>query len=285
MYKNNNFLCLLNSTPERTQTLPLRPKLLKIIFGLIMLISSNLAFSASCWRAISIPQSIGQITTIPADCTTIPGGFGWAKVGLSYNGNTPADLYVRISLNDSHVAGWKFEPLLVFSHYDTNGKPVIFTDLLTCVGCNNFVILDHFPPEQGIPQHNDRVRLRYGFNGNCIYSAPQNGAIVRNSNCRDVTPEMIYIVKSTGNGTYRLQQEVNNQCLYALNTNGATAHNWGCWNDPNMRFTFDASNGGFRLHHISTNQCLYGSQHQAGPVYSWVCWNDPNMVYFIDIVN
>lgn len=244
-------------------------------------ILSNHSFSASCWEATDIPQTDGQITIIPSDCTTIPDGYGWGYI-VDWYSNPPADdIHVKIPLNHSLVNGWVFDSFLIFGQYDSNGNPEIFTDSVLG-GNNSFIILEHYPPEQGIPQHNNRVRLRHGKTGNCIYGVAQDGGLIRNSDCQNVDSEMTYIVKYAGGNSYRLQQEDNNQCIYTDNNKGK---NSGCWVDLNMRFRFDDASGGFRLRHVNSNYCLYGNNRNSGIVKSWYCWNDPNMVYFIDIID
>jgi hypothetical protein len=186
-------------------------------------------------------------------------------------------------LDDSRVNGWVFEPLLVFSHYDSTGKPVILTDLIPCIDCDNSMWLTPFPPVQGIPLNGDRVRLRHKQTGKCIYSLSSNGEKARNWDCWN-DPGMVYVLDDAGSGTFRLRHELYGQCLYTQAWNGASVHNWGCWNDPNMRFQLVSTTGGYRLKHVSNNQCLYGNTNNGGVVKSWGCWNDPNMVYSIDII-
>jgi hypothetical protein len=110
-------------------------------------------FSNSCWEVTGIPSSLGKVTLAPTSCTIIQEGYGWTKVDLSYGGNPPSNLFLRIPLSNNHVTGWnpvtggKFEPLLVFSHYETNGEPYISTDLIPCIGCENVTWLTPLPPE------------------------------------------------------------------------------------------------------------------------------------------
>jgi hypothetical protein len=104
----------------------------------------------SCWEVIETPEglSLGKVTLAPTSCSTISDDYGWTKVDLSYGGNPPSNLFLRIPLNNDHVTGLLFEPLLVFSHYETNGKPFINVDLIPCGrNCPNETRLDPFPPE------------------------------------------------------------------------------------------------------------------------------------------
>lgn len=223
---------------------------------------------------------LGQVTLSQTSCTTIPLGHGWAEAEDS-NGN-PSGIFLLIPLNNSHVTGWKFEPLLVFYYYDQNGVPYVSTEL--CNFCQNETWLNPFPPEQGIPQDGNRVRLRHAQTGKCIYGSPQNGGTAKNWGCWD-DPNMTYTLRDVGGGEFRLEHELYHKCLYAQNWNGAPVNNWGCWDDPNMRFKLEPAGVGFRLQHVNTNQCLYGNANNGGQIHSWGCWNDPNMIYYIDIID
>ena len=238
-----------------------------------------------CYRITgwSSPSYIGeQAYLLPTSCSVTPSGTAWLFIELNYGPPPTDDLYLRIDTSDSHMSNGVFTPILVFSHYDTSGKPVVLTDLIVGTYTNSMQSTVN-PPVQGSVHSNDRVRLRHRDTGNCLVSQSINGATVRNYPCAD-DPAQIYVLVDAGAGKKRLRHEASNQCLYTKANNGATVHNWVCWNDPNMEFKLVPSQGGYRLQHVQNNQCIYGHSLYGGLVHSWVCWNDPNMVYMIDIV-
>jgi len=253
----------------------------------ILCAAASPVHAASCWAVTGWSSSsyVGaQALVTAASCSTIPQTDGWVEVTLSY-GSPPSDnLWLRISLSDSRVTNWKFQPLLVFSNYDINGKPVVMTDLIPSIPDSNYMWLLPYPPVQGTPVVNSRVRLRHRATGKCIYSVNQNGASANNWSCWN-DPGMVYVIDNAGGSLVRLRNEQTGQCLYAVNTNGASLFNWGCWADPGMAFSLDSASGGYRLRNFNTGQCAYGNSTNGGAVHTWGCWNDSNMVFNIDIIN
>ncbi len=224
-----------------------------------------------------------------AECTTVPDGYGWTFVEHSY-GTPPNDnLHVRMNLDGEFMDDWVFEGLLVFDSYDNNGKPIIYRDFITPIGYTNETVLTPYPPEQGVPHDGCRVRLRHRQTGNCIHTVG-TGLEAINSECSQqpslsILEQMSFEVMVTGNGYYYLVNEHNSQALYTNNWNGSPVYNWGFWEDPNMRFAFDASVfAGYHLHHINSGNCIYGNPSGGNPVHSWDCWDDPNMDYYVDII-
>jgi Ricin-type beta-trefoil lectin domain-like len=243
--------------------------------------------AASCWAVTGWSSSdyVGaQAIVTPASCSTTPQDQGWVHVTYDYSSPPNDDLWLRISLNDSRVSNWLFQPLLVFSHYDLNGKPVVITDLLVSYEDQNYMWLVPHPPVQGVPVIGSRVRLRHQVTGKCAYSVGQNGASVSDWDCWN-DAAMVYVIDDAGGGLVRLRHEQTGQCLYAVNQNGASLHNWGCWSDPNMAFALDPAGGGYRLRHVSSGQCPYGNPTNGGAIHTWGCWGDPAMVFNIDIIN
>jgi hypothetical protein len=245
------------------------------------------ANAISCWVVTGWSSSsyVGAQAIVTAtSCSKIPQDQGWVQVPLHYSSPPSDTLWLRLSLNDSRVSNWLFKPLLVFSNYDSNAKPVVITDLIPSIPDYNYMWLLPYPPAQGVPTPGSRVRLRHQATGKCVYSLGQNGANAYDWDCWN-DPAMVYVIDDAGGGLVRLRHEQTGQCLYGINQNGAFLYNWGCWSDPNMAFVLEPAGSGYRLRHVSTGQCPYGNPTNGGAVYGWVCWNDPNMVFNLDIIN
>ncbi len=223
-------------------------------------------------------QALLQATS----CTVTPLGTAWLYIDLSYGTPPNDDLYLRIATSDSHMSGGTFTPLLIYSHIDSGGLPVVKTDAIVGPSPNTMQSTVN-SPSQGPIVNKAKARLRHRNTGKCLVSQGSNGAKVRNFACAD-DPAQIYVLDHVVAGQYRLRHETTNQCLYTLQSNGAFVYNWVCWNDPNMRFKLVASQGGYRLQHVQNSQCIYGSTSNGGFVHSWGCWGDPNMVYQVDVV-
>ncbi|MCI5114018.1 MAG: hypothetical protein D3921_06920 [Candidatus Electrothrix sp. AW1] len=235
------------------------------------------SYAADCWQVVgwsSDDYAGAQALVQQADCTTVPEGYGWTAVGSE-------QIYLRIHLEDNRVTNGVFEPLLVFSDYDTDGKPRIFTDLIVSMDYSNKTPLFFEPPEQGVPVAGARVRLRHAKTNACISSGGSNGAVATHTACD--SSGLTFVLDDAGSGYFRLRDEDDNQCLYAWGGNGGNMHSWGCWDDPGMRFQLSAATNGYRLGHVDSNQCAYATNSSSN-VYHWGCWNDPNMEYFIDII-
>jgi Ricin-type beta-trefoil lectin domain-like len=265
-----------------------RPRLLAgILLGIASCSFANPAQAASCWAVTgwSSTDYVGaQALLTAANCTVIPQNEGWVQVVYDYGPPPSDDLWLRIPLNDPHVTGWLFQPLLVFSHYDGNQKPVVITDLLVPTGPNsNYHWLLPYPPAQGVPAVGSRVRLRHLPTGKCIYNWNQNGAKAENWDCWN-DPGMVYVIDNAGGGLVRLRHEQSGQCLYAVNQNNGFLYNWGCWADPNMAFQLIPESGAYRLRHANTGQCVFGNSTNGGQVHTWGCWSDPNMLFRLDIL-
>jgi hypothetical protein len=239
----------------------------------------------SCWEILgwSSTNYVGAQAILDyADCTTIPDGYGWIQGDLWY-GTPPTDeLWYRIRLDDSRVTGWIFEPLLVFSHYDAGGKPVVLTDLIVCGGCINEMPILPYPPKQGIPQVGSRVRIRHKNTNHCLYTNTWSGGHGYNRTCSD-DDDLTFVLDDAGSGYFRLRQEISSQCVYTESWNNGPVRNWGCWNDPGFRFQLISQGGGYRLRNVSQNQCPYGNSTNYGQVLTWGCWSDPAMVFYLDI--
>lgn len=106
------------------------------------------AEASECWQVTGWTNSGnvgGAAVLTPVSCQSTPSGYAWAPIQLGYS-STPDGLYLLISLSDSHVSGYTFWPLLVFSHRDSSNVPVVKLDLLLCTGCSNTVQLTASPP-------------------------------------------------------------------------------------------------------------------------------------------
>lgn len=262
-----------------------RPRILVPVLLLSLAgFSPSTAQAIGCWAVTGWSPSSGfhqQALLTAAPCTTTPAGTAWVQVTLTYGTPLPDTTWLRLSLTDSHVSGGKFTPLLVYSHHWA-GLPVVYTDLLPCVGCDNFLWLTSAPPLY-VPKAGDRVRLRHAASDQCLYTPGPNGMQVRSTWCR-AEPALTFVLDAAPGGTFRLRNEGANQCLYAVNTNGAPLYSWGCWDDPNMRFQLVAVGQGFRLEHTKTSprQCPYVYLPNDALAYTWNCWNDPQMVFYLD---
>ncbi len=244
------------------------------------------SYAADCWQVVgwSSDDDVGaQALVQQADCTTVPEGYGWTAVQLNYGSEPNDETYLRIHLEDNRVTNGVFEPLLVFSDYDINSKPRIFTDLIVHLdySYSNKTPLFFEPPEQGVPVAGARVRLRHAETNACISSGSSNGAVATHTACD--SSGITFVLDDAGSGYLRLRDEDDNQCLYAWGENGGTMNSWVCWDDPNMLFQLSAAANGYRLRHIDSNQCAYATDSGSN-VYHWGCWNDSNMEYFIDII-
>lgn len=257
---------------------------LALLGGLLAGLTPPVA-AQSCWQVTGWIPPAGfpqQPILSPTACTTIPLTTGWTPVDLSYGAPPASPLWLRLPLSDSHVANWKFTPLLVFSHV-SGGVPVISTDLIPCIGCPNYQWLVPFPPQQGVPAAGQKVRLRSQNTGHCLYAVGGNGGATNSFPCWN-DPQMTFVLDAAGGGTFRLRHQASNQCLYAAGTSGAGLLHWGCWSDPNMRFMLEAAGGGYRLRHVNSSQCPFGNATPGGAIQTWGCWNDPAMVFKVDIL-
>lgn len=107
---------------------------------------SNQAWASNCWKITGWLNSSNLTSTgavgdhanlVSAACVApAPAGYAWLHPTLAYSGSAPSDLYVSISLSDSHVSGSHFSPLLVYNGV-SSGKPILNVDLITCIGCTN----------------------------------------------------------------------------------------------------------------------------------------------------
>ncbi len=137
--------------------------ILYITLSLAGLASPSLALAANCWKVtgwsntnyVGAQAILVDATSITQGCTTTPTNTGWINVTLHYGtppnnpGGPPPNnsVWLLIPLNDTHVNGLVFSPLLVFQSYNGQGTPIIFTDLL--VGPNpNTMQISPNPPLQ-----------------------------------------------------------------------------------------------------------------------------------------
>lgn len=241
----------------------------------------------TCWAVTGWSSPGGpvgsQALLTSTSCLTIPQGMAWIHITNSYAGPPPDEIWLRIPLTDSHMSGYQFSPLLVFSGY--NGAiPIIFVDMLVGNG-GNTTLAGASPPLQGTPNAGSIVRLRHQNTAKCIKAAATNGGQAFNVPCNGTDAGQTFVLDDAGAGTFRLRGAQTGQCLYTTSTNGAAVYNWGCWADPAMRFNLVSTTGGYRLQHVNTSQCVYGNSTNGGVVHSWQCWNDPNMTYNVDIIS
>lgn len=113
------------------------------------------ARASNCWQITgwlnaSNQPSNGQLgdhaKLVSTACVApAPTGYGWLHPTLGYSSSPPADLYVSVSLSDSHVSGSTFSPLLIFGGMVGN-KPLLVLDGLPCIPCNNTMT---FVPQPG----------------------------------------------------------------------------------------------------------------------------------------
>lgn len=266
---------------------------LAAVFISLALISVQTADAFECYDITGWTSTpYNEVALVqPTSCAVTPQGEAWLHVLLSPNN----DMYLRISLSDSHMSNEPFKPLpffkplLVFSHYDTaTSLPVVLVRILPCISCENKIESTINPPEQGdiFVLNPTKVRLHHLRTGRCLTTNGVNGDPILSKTCEGNSNELFELQSAgTENGqpTYRLKNVDSHQCIYARAWNGAPGHHWGCWADPNMRFYLVPFGGGYRLHHIQSSHCLYVSSVDK-KVYGWGCWNDSNMVFKVDIV-
>ena len=247
--------------------------------------------ASECWEITgwyTTPNYNEGAYVVKIPCTETPDYTGWVEV-IHYNYPILENIWVRINLDDPHMNGWRFEPLIFFQDYGADGIPLIQTDIIT-FDYDNYMDLIPYSPEQGVPGEGCRVRFRHRNTGKCIYTGTTNGAQARNSGCSywPQVPDLVkqtFVLDAADNGTYRLRNEQTNQCLYTHDINGSPMYSWQCWDDPNMQIVLDKNGDYFRLRHLNSGNCTYGNTEQDGVVYSWDCWNDLNMNYYVDIVD
>jgi hypothetical protein len=124
----------------------------EVLAGAVLLATLLVAAPAEateCWRVTGWTNS-GQVggtaVLTPVSCQSTPSGYAWAQITMTYGSGTLYDLYLQISLSDSHVSGFKFQPLLIYSHRAANNVPVIVIDLIPCIPCTNEINLSSQPP-------------------------------------------------------------------------------------------------------------------------------------------
>lgn len=66
----------------------------------------------------------------------------------------------------------------------------------------------------------------------------------------------------------RLQHDITNQCLFS---NASGTDHWGCWDDPNMRYTFLPAGDKIRIMHNNTGRCLGAGSSNGAAVPSPHC--------------
>ena len=250
--------------------------------GLVTAAHRPASAATTCWQVTgwSSTSYVGaQAIVVPADCTTVPLTHGWTEISMSYGAPPTDTIWFRISLTDSRVTAGVFAPLLVFAGY-SGTTPIVQTDLIPCIGCNNTTPLLHRPPLQGVPVAGSKVRLRHLDTDLCIKTSATNGQAATGQACTNAT-NLTFVLDASGGGFYRLRNASTSQCLYTLGINGSSVFHWGCWADPYMRFALDPATGAYRLRSVSYSQCAYNA---ASSVFSWVCWADPNMRYAVDVI-
>lgn len=71
--------------------------------------------------------------------------------------------------------------------------------------------------------------------------------------------------------TVRLRAVQSGQCIF-VDTNGARLRNWGCWDDPEMRFSVETlPDGQKQLRHVRTELCIWGSTPYSSVAQANIC--------------
>ena len=241
-------------------------------------------FMITGWTTVGVHE---RANLAVADCTVIPQGTAWTEITQSYSGPVSPRRWVRISLHDPRMAGWRFQDdhYLVWQNSPTT--PVLWHDMIPSVPSQPGQQFRPYPPKQGIPQGGTLARLRaVNRGGNCMTGLGQNGAPTVNWTCDD-NASLNYVFDNAGSGRFRLRHKLYNQCLWTDDNNIALPlQNQPCSiTDVHMQFTPITVPGGYLLRQDYDDLCPLGYWAHGDAVRAWGCSpTDPAMAWAVDII-